>query len=83
MIEKIKHYLTVLDLPSGVIMGIATITMIGLMIAAFCLKRPIDASIQMVYGVILGAFAIHRTTTATTSIVTQSTQGTPDDTASK
>ena len=80
MIEKIKHIITILDLPSGVILGVHTLVMIALSIAAFCLKRPIESTIIAVYSVVLGAFAIHKTTTATTSIVQQSQQGTPDDT---
>lgn len=79
MLDKIKYYLTVFDLPSGVVLGIHTIVMIGLSIAAFVLKRPIDSTIQTVYGIVLGAFAIHKTTTATTSIVTQSSQDASND----
>lgn len=73
MIERIKNWLTVLDLPSGVVLGLHTLVMIGLSVAAFVLKRPIDATIQTVYGIVLGAFAIHRTSTAITEIKTKTT----------
>ncbi len=74
-IEHIKKILTVLDLPSGVIMGIYTLVVIGLSIAAFVLKRPIDSTILTAYGMVAGLFAVHKTTTATTSIITQSKTG--------
>ena len=80
MIDKIKHYLTVLDLPSGVVLGIHTVVMIGLSIAAYAQHRAIDTTIQTVYGIVLGAFAIHRTSTAVTTITTNSAQDTPNDT---
>lgn len=79
MIDKIKHWLTVFDLPSGVILGIHTLVMICLSLASFILKRPIEASIQTVYAVVLGAFAIHKTTTAITTITSNSAQGLTDD----
>lgn len=77
--ETIKRWLTVLDLPSGVVLGVHTLTMIVLSVMAFVKKQPIDSTITTIYGIVLGAFAIHKTTTATTSIVTQSneTAGTP------
>jgi len=75
-LDTIKRYLTVFDLPSGCVLGIATLTMIGLMIAAFICKRPIDSSIQTVYAVILGAFALHKTSTAIASITTKTTEST-------
>lgn len=83
MIEKIKALLTILDLPSGVVLGIHTLVMIGLSISAFISKRPIDGSIIAVYGVVLGAFAVHKTTTQTTSIITNATASQGSDEASK
>lgn len=77
-LDEIKRYLTVFDLPSGVVLGIHTGVMIGISIAAFMLKRSIDSTITTVYGIVLGAFAIHKTTTATTSIVTNSSQDAAD-----
>lgn len=79
LISKIKYWVTVFDLPSGVVLGIHTAVMISLSIAAFVLNRGIDATITTVYGIVLGAFAIHKTTTATTQIVTQSSQGQDTD----
>lgn len=73
MIDKIKLMLTVLDLPSGVVMGIYTSVIIGLSIASFVIKRPIDSTILTAYGMVAGLFAIHKTTTATTAIVTKTT----------
>lgn len=77
MIERIKHWLTVFDLSGSIVLGIHTLVLIGISIASFVMKRPIDGSIQTVYGLVLGAFAIHRTTTATTSIITNSNQDDP------
>lgn len=75
MLDRIKKWLTILDLPSGVILGIHTGTMVGLSIAAFIMKRDIATSIITVFGMNLGAFAVHKTSTAITSI-TQTTEGT-------
>lgn len=75
MIDKIKKALTIFDLPSGVVLGIHTLTMIGVSVAAYIQHRIIESSIIAVYGVVLGAFAVHKTTTATTNIITQSSQG--------
>lgn len=72
MIEKLKYWLTVFDLPSGVIMGLYTLVIIGLSITCFIIKRPIDPTILTAYGMVAGLFAIHKTTVATTSIVTNS-----------
>lgn len=79
MIDNIKKLLTILDLPSGVVLGVHTLVMIGLSVAAYIQNRPIESSIIAVYGVVLGAFAVHKTTTATTSIVTESRQGTDNE----
>jgi hypothetical protein len=78
MIDKIKKALTVFDLPSGVVLGIHTLTMIGLSVAAYVQHRVIESSIIAVYGVVLGAFAVHKTTTATTQIIQSSTEGSGD-----
>lgn len=75
MLDRIKQWLTVLDLPSGVVMGVVTMTMLCLMVAAFVLKRSIDGTILTCYGLIIVPFAAHKTTTATTAIVTKSTTG--------
>jgi len=74
-VETIKKWLTIMDLPSGVVMGIYTTVIIGLSIAAFVLKRSIDSTILTAYGMVAGLFAVHKTTTATTSIITQSNSG--------
>lgn len=79
MLNKIKAWLTVFDLPGGAILGIHTLVLIGLSIAAYVMKRSIDSSIQTVYGLVLGCYAVHRTTTAVTNITTQSQTGGPDD----
>lgn len=63
-IDKLKHYLTILNLPSGVIMGIYTLVIIGLSIAAFVRKQPIDGSILTAYGMVAGLFSINKTTKA-------------------
>jgi len=78
MIDKIKHFLTVLDLPSGVVLGLHTLVMIGLSVAAYIQHRVIESSIIAVYGVVLGAFAVHKTSTAVTTITTNSSQGNDD-----
>ena len=74
MIDKIKTILTVLDLPSGVIIGLYTLVIIGLSIACFILKRPIDSTILTAYGMVAGLFAIHKTSSNITSIVTKTTE---------
>lgn len=68
-----------MDLPSGVVLGIHTLTMIGLSVAAYVQHRVIESSIIAVYGVVLGAFAVHKTTTCTATIVSNSNSG-PDET---
>lgn len=77
MIDRIKAVLTILDLPSGVILGIHTLAMIGLSISAFVAKRPVDGSIIAIYGVVLGAFAVNKTSKSILELKHTSTTGTP------
>lgn len=74
MIDKIKKLITVFDIPSGAVLGIHTLVMISLSVAAYVQHRVIESSIIAVYGVVLGAFAVHKTTTATTQIIQTSSQ---------
>ena len=60
-IEQIKLLLTILDFPSGVVLTIHTLVMIGISIAAHVQNRPIDGSIITVYGIVLGCFAANKT----------------------
>lgn len=78
IVKKIKIAASVFDLPSGVVLGVHSLVMISLSVAAFALKRNIDPTITTVYGIVLGAFAVHKTTTAVTTINQSSSQG-PDD----
>lgn len=57
MIEKIQKYLTVLDLPSGVVMGAYTLVIIGMSIASFVKQHPIDASVIEAYKAVATLFA--------------------------
>ncbi len=79
LIDKIKRLLTVFDLSGGTVMGLHTLVLIGLSIAAFITKRSIDSSIQTVYGLVLGCYSIHRTTTAVTNITSNSSTNSPND----
>lgn len=63
-LELFKRWITLFDLPSGVVLGIHTMTMIILSVLAFHKNRPLDGSIITVYGVVLGAFAVNKTMTA-------------------
>ena len=79
MIDKIKKLITIFDIPSGAVLGIHTLVMIALSVFAYFQHRVIESSIIAVYGVVLGAFAVHKTTTATTQII----QSSSDDAGSK
>lgn len=72
-VDQIKKWLTLFDLPSGVILGIHTLVIIGLSIAAVVFKKDIPTTVITLYGMVLGGFCIHRTTTATTMIMNTST----------
>jgi rod shape-determining protein MreD len=74
MIDKIKKLITIFDIPSGAVLGIHTLVMITLSIFAYFQHRVIESSLIAVYGVVLGAFAVHKTTTATTQIIQTSGQ---------
>lgn len=79
LLEKIKRWLTVFDFPSGVVLGIHTLVIIGLSIAAFVAKRSVDTSIITIYGINLSWFAGHKISTTVTTLVTQSNVDTPGD----
>lgn len=74
MIDKIKRFITVFDIPSGAVLGIHTLVMICLSVFAYFQHRVIESSIIAIYGVVLGAFAVHKTTTATTQIIQSSSE---------
>lgn len=61
VIEKIKSYLTVLDLPSGVIMGIYSLSVIGLSVASFIKQHPIDTSVITAYSAAIAGFTVNKT----------------------
>jgi hypothetical protein len=60
-IALLKDLITIADFPSGVIMSVHTLIMIGISVAAFILNRPIDGSILGFYGLVLGSFAGNKT----------------------
>lgn len=60
-VELLKQIISIADFPSGVVMSLHTLIMIGISVAAFALNRPIDGSILGFYGLVLGSFAGNKT----------------------
>lgn len=69
-LDQIKNYMTVLDLPSGVVLGIHTLVMIGLSIIAVVFHKDIPTTVITIFGMVLGGFCVHKTTTAVVSTST-------------
>lgn len=61
MIDKLKRLVAVLDLPAGVIMGVWSLSMVGMSWHAVLKRVEIPTTVITLYGMGLGAFAIHRT----------------------
>lgn len=72
-IEQIKQFLTVLDLPSGVIMTIVTLTVLAVSTALVLHGRDVPATFLTMYGLIVGPFCVHKTTVAMKSSETTTT----------
>lgn len=72
-IEQIRKVATLLDLPSGVVMSVWTLSMIGVSWLAVIKKADIPTTVVTLYGMGLGAFSLHKTSTAITTIVNEQT----------
>lgn len=55
--EKFKKYLGLLDVPSGVILGLFTLIIIGVCVHAYATKAELPASVVTIYQFVVGSFA--------------------------
>lgn len=60
-VKELKHWITILDFPSGAIMTLITLEYMVLVLHAHLHNRGLDGTLLGFYGTVLGSYAVNKT----------------------